>query len=400
MNTDLMRFIDYWIGVPLCFLLRIQSFLANIIFFRNKISTKPSVLFIKLSEMGGIILSYSLIRKIRNDYPECKTFFLTFKKNKPIVEALGVIPIRNILTIRDDSFLSLAIDTFKVLFRMKKEKIDIVFDLELFSRFTAILSCLSGAKRRVGNYRYYFEGLYRGNLQTHNIQYNPLLHTSKSFLSMAQEINLEKKISPEMKITIKDEEIEVPKFNPKSEDVDRMWLKLSEAGLGRNHRLILINPGDGIIPLREWTVDSFATLTKMLLEEELNRIIIIGTIGASKKACRICQLVNDKRCIDFTGKTTVEEILSLFSISSALIANDCGLAHIATLAPLKKFIIFGPESPQIYSPLGENVFVFYSHLACSPCLSALNHRRSSCKDNHCLKVISPQEVYKIVKERI
>ena len=40
--------------------------------------------------------------------------------------------------------------------------IDTVIDLELFSRFTALLTGLSGADRRVGFHRFHNEGLYRG----------------------------------------------------------------------------------------------------------------------------------------------------------------------------------------------------------------------------------------------
>ena len=48
-----------------------------------------------------------------------------------------------------------------------EKKIDTVIDLELFSRFTALLSALCGAGNRVGFYKFHHEGLYCGEFLTH-----------------------------------------------------------------------------------------------------------------------------------------------------------------------------------------------------------------------------------------
>ena len=398
MNTDLMRFVDYWLGIPLCACLKAFELIERVLPFKRKIMPQPKILYIKLSEMGGIILSYSLLRKMKNEYSGSIAYFLTFKKNKPIVEALQIIPSENILTIRDSSAVFFVCDTLNVLFRLSWLKVDIAFDLELFSRFTAVLTYLSGAVKRVGNYGYYFEGLYRGNLLTHNVQYNPLLHTSKSLLSMSQVASLYRKSSPELESAIKDEDIVVARLTSKQEDLQNMRLRLERLGIKEGVKLILVNPGDGIIPLREWPIDNFIALVRMLLDDEHNRVAIIGTEGASGKAGQICRSVNSDRCVDLTDRTTVNELLTLFNIADSLIVNDCGLAHIASLTPLKKFVLFGPESPRIYSPLGSNTFVFYSDLPCSPCLSSFNHRKSACRDNRCLKLIQPQEVFRAIRD--
>jgi ADP-heptose:LPS heptosyltransferase len=128
------------------------------------------ILFIKLSEIGSIILLYPLLNRARKAYPEAEIFFLTFKKNKPLLQILD--PDCNILTIKEDSICSFILDTLRAIRKLRREKIDIAFDLELFSRFTAILNYLSGAAKKVGFYRYSMEGLYRGELLTHKVQYN------------------------------------------------------------------------------------------------------------------------------------------------------------------------------------------------------------------------------------
>lgn len=393
-----MRRIDYWSGVPLCFLLSLINYISRVIDLKTKKYTTPrKFLFIKLSEMGSIILSYPLVSKVRTEYPHADIFFVTFRRNKPLFEILDIVPDHNILTIGEDSIRLFIWDTLRVIKKLRKEKIDIVFDLELFSRFTIILTYLSGAPKRVGFYRYCMEGLYRGNFLTHKVQYNPLLHINKSYLSLGEAINQKKKDTPELFEKIDNKDIVLPKFIPSEENKRQLRDKLRSLGVDDAFRLLLINPGEGNIPLREWPLKNFVALARRLLEEERNYIIAIGTQSASKKTELFCPSINNKRSIDFSGKTDLSELLTLFNLADILVTNDSGLAHLASLTPIKKFIIFGPESPQVYHPLGDNTWIIYSDLPCSPCLSAFNHRNSACRDNRCLKKIKPDEVYEMIK---
>jgi ADP-heptose:LPS heptosyltransferase len=401
MSIELMRRIDYWLGIPLCFLLNvIDRILRFIVFVKKKKTIPQKILFIKLSEIGAIILAYPLIKQAKKEFPESEIFFITFEKNEPLFEILGIVSRPNILSIREKSLWLFILDTLLVLRRVRKEKIDIAFDLEFFSRFTAILTYLSKANKRIGFFSYNFEGLYRGNLLTHNIQYNPLIHISRSYFSLWQAIKTAKKVTPELGKKIEDKEIILPRFTSSEEARKRMWTKLKEFDIDEGARLFLVNPGEGSIPLREWPIENFIALSRRLLEDGKNYIIVVGIQGVSGKAELLCKSVNNKRCLDLTHKTTLSEILNIFNVAVALITNDCGLAHIASLTSIKKFVFFGPENPQIYSPLGENTWIIYSNFPCSPCLSAFNHRNSACKDNKCLQIIKPDEVYRLIEQNL
>ena len=176
--------------------------------------------------------------------------------------------------------------------------------------------------------------------------------------------------------------------------------RLKEFGIDKENRLFLVNPGEGILPLREWPLDNFISLCKKLLEDVNNYIIIVGTKMALNKAKSLYSAIKSKRCINLVGETTLPELLELFNISNALIINDCGLGHLASLTSIKKFIIFGPESPEVFGPLGKNNYTIYSRLPCSPCLSVFNHRKSVCKDNKCLKRIKPEDVYDLIMKSL
>ena len=102
--------------------------------------------------------------------------------------------------------------------------------------------------------------------------------------------------------------------------------------------------------------------------------------------------------MDLTGYTrSIRELLMLFHACDLLLTNDGGPGHFASLTPIHTLVFFGPETGKLYGPLpgtmGPRSRVYESGIACSPCLSAYNHRLTFCDgDNQCLKRISPDSV--------
>ena len=95
-------------------------------------------------------------------------------------------------------------------------------------------------------------------------------------------------------------------------------------------------------------------------------------------------------------KLKLTELPVLYSIAVLMLTNDSGPGHFSSITDLKTFVIFGPETPKLYGSLGVSTPI-YAGLACSPCVSASNHRKTPCTDNVCLKVIEATEVYNTLK---
>ena len=106
--------------------------------------------------------------------------------------------------------------------------------------------------------------------------------------------------------------------------------------------------------------------------------------------------VGNERCLNFAGMTSLAELTALYAVSSFMLTNDSGPAHFASVTDMPIFVLFGPETPAIYGPLG-NMTPIYAGLACSPCVSATNHRKSACNDNVCLQVITVEQVFQILR---
>ena len=208
---------------------------------------------------------------------------MIFEKNRASVDILNLVPRENVLTIREKSLGSFLADVIKTVVRMHRERIDVVFDLELFTRVTAILTYLSGAPVRVGFHKYHMEGLYRGNLHTHKIQYNFQQHISKSFLSFIEVLRYPKKDWPSLEAAIPDDRLLQAVYQASETGQDRVRKKLKKyfPGLAKTHQIVLLNPSAGEIPIRAWPLDNYAELARRLLQDP-NRVLVLMGAGVDQ----------------------------------------------------------------------------------------------------------------------
>src|SRR5262249_24857776 len=132
-SVDTMRRVDRVAGVPLCFLATI--FLKPWWLIRRKRPRPISrILFIELSEMGSTILADPAMRKA-SQWTGAENYFVIFARNAESRAIMGTVSRRNIFTIRTNSLWHLAFDAVAFLLWARRNAIDTVIDLELFSRF-------------------------------------------------------------------------------------------------------------------------------------------------------------------------------------------------------------------------------------------------------------------------
>jgi ADP-heptose:LPS heptosyltransferase len=309
-----------------------------------------------------------------------------------------VIPEEKVLTIRHKSPVDFLKDTLTVLWKMRKIRIDTAIDMELFSRATSIITYLSGASRRVGLYKFRMEGLYRGNnLLTHRVQYNVYQHMAYNFLNLVYALEAPSEELPKLKRRLADLPT-VPRLESTEHEKANIWDKLKDIRpeLTSADTLIVFNPNAGLLPIRAWPLEKYVELAKCLSKQDSLYIIVMGIKDAAKDAVAITAAIGD-RCIDMTNKTAnLREVIDLFNVADVLVTNDSGPAHFASLTPIKNFIFFGPETPELYAPLGEQTFPIFANYSCSPCLNAFNHRNTPCTDSQCVKNIPVQEVYDLI----
>ena len=204
MNVDMMRKVDHHVGIPLTFLATYWLKLIHWI-TRQKPVTPKNILFVELSEMGSTIIADPAMKRAQKHF-NANLFFVIFKKNKPSLDLLKTIPQDNIFTLCEDNLFTLMRDAIRYLFWCRKHKIDTAIDLELFSRVSALLTGFSGANNRVGYHNFHGEGLYRGEMLTHKVSYNPHIHIAKNFISLIYALEAKTAEVPFSKVLITDED--------------------------------------------------------------------------------------------------------------------------------------------------------------------------------------------------
>jgi ADP-heptose:LPS heptosyltransferase len=399
-SVNTMRAIDHWVGVPLCAiaspLVALLDAVKNI--FNRGPGSPKKLLFIELSEMGSAILVDPAMRNAQARGAEL--FFLIFKSNRASLTLLNTVKPENVFTIDSSSLSGLIKDTLRFLIIARRHRIDTVIDLELFSRFTALLTGLCGARRRVGYHIFHGEGLWRGFMLTRKVHYNPHIHITKNFLSLIHAAFAQKIEVPFSKIQIPDSEVRLEQavINPAAlEKVRTRIEKLAkEAGIeyvhGKN-RLILINPNaSDLLPQRRWAQQRFSELIQGVHQQYPSDLILItGSPAEIAYVEKVRAVANIKNALNFAGQVSFAELPPLYTLSDVMVTNDSGPGHFSAVTPLRTVVLFGPETPALYGSVGNSIAIT-ANLACSPCVSAANHRKTPCHDNVCMQAITVAQV--------
>jgi heptosyltransferase-2 len=169
---------------------------------------------------------------------------------------------------------------------------------------------------------------------------------------------------------------------------------LAKLGLQSGHYDVLA-PGAEFGPAKRWPASHFAKLAQLLPRPA----VLLGSAKESELCAEITREANagtPNRCIDLSGRTTLDQALAVIAGAHALVSNDSGLMHVAAAFGVPQVAIFGSSSPLHTPPLSDKAQVIWLKtdpayqpaLDCSPCFERtcpLGHTR-------CLTDIEPARV--------
>jgi ADP-heptose:LPS heptosyltransferase len=405
-RPETIRALDRRLGVPICWVLTQMRRLGRL--WRRTPADGPirSILFIKLVEMGSTVLASRAFELAERRVGRDGMYFLVLKPNRAIVDLMGSFPDSNVFAIRDDTFRHFTVDALRALHRLRKLHLDAAIDMEGFARASAILAYLSRAKRRVGHHRFRSEAPYRGQLLTHELTYNFYQHVSGQFAGLVEALSAPAGETPMLKAPVGDGERAPRPFVPTPDEEAEMRATLARlAGRPVERPIVLLNPNaSDLMPLRRWPTEHVIALGRRLLAEQ--REVTLGITGAPDEREKALGIAADirtaaadaSRVLCLAGETTLRSLLVLYGLADVLVTNDSGPAHFAALTDIDIVSLFGPETAVLYRPLSPRAHCLSAGLACSPCVSVLNHRDSPCRDNRCMQAISVSQVYDVVAQ--
>ena len=384
MKMQTMKKMDHYAGIPICLLLEVYSRLCSL-FPKRKPRPPGKILLMKYFGMGSILLATPMVRALRQAYPDVRIGFLTLVSNRELVERLNLFD--DVYLLRTDSATHFAADAFQNFLKLRQARYDVTIDLEFFAKFSTIMTFLVGSPVRIG---YFLRQMWRGDLLTHQIYYNPYKHITEVFGSMAAPLG----------VTVADYTVSEPFITAADEQAASSLL--DDRGLADGAPYIVMNVNVSDLSLeRRWPAQSFQELTQGLLRHFDDKIVFIG---AKDDQAQVSQVVSGcdagSAIVNLAGATSLGALMAVIKRSRFFIGNDSGPLHLAAALGIPTVSFFGPETPLLYGPQGDRHLIFHEDIYCSPCLNVFNAKTAPCAgDNLCMKSIAPGKVLRMIVER-
>jgi heptosyltransferase-2 len=162
--------------------------------------------------------------------------------------------------------------------------------------------------------------------------------------------------------------------------------------LEANQPILALCPGAAFGEAKRWPAEHYAAVAIDKLKDGW-AVWLFGS-KAEMPQTQAIQDLCDNQCLDFAGKLQLTETMDLMSCTTAVIANDSGLMHIAAALNRPLVVVYGSTSPKFTPPLSTQVKMVSLGLSCSPCF------KRECPLGHlnCLKQLTPDLVLKSLAE--
>ncbi|MGB9665199.1 MAG: glycosyltransferase family 9 protein [Ignavibacteria bacterium] len=330
---------------------------------------KKKILIIRLSSLGDILLSYPLIKILKERENNPIIHFLVKEK---FLQAIDSNPfVEKVIILKPDN-------QTEVKSIIKKENYDIIIDLQ-------------------NNLRSH--QLYPFNFKTRVYRFKK--PTLKKFLLVYFKINLLKNNSS---IAINYIRTIYPDFDLKNlplyfeVDQKKENNSLKKLPDSFNDKIVIgVCPGS-----KHYTKRYPVDLLKVVLRKLIQKNYFIALFGGIEDR-EICQAleIDNYSVKNFQNENDLFETAALMKKCSVVITNDSGLMHLASLLKIPTVAIFGSTVREFgFTPIFENsIIVENNNLSCRPCSHI---GRSKCPKKHfrCMIEISPDLIVQKVEELI
>ena len=325
------------------------------------------LLIIPQNWLGDIVMSQTLLKKIKSNNPKTSIDILVNSSLKNLVERMPEI---NKVIILDCNHRELGLfKRLRLAKEIKKSSYDrsIVLSRSLKSSLIPYFAKIPIRTGELGELRYL------------------LINDLKEFSKESRRKTASRYISMYSDNNEKLSENYYPSLDSNSENIKNLSEKYD---LKKDEKVIIFAPGAAFGPSKMWPVNKFRELGK-----KLNNDFKILILGSNNEKSIGNDIVTNKNMVNLCGKTSIADAVDLMHISKFCVSNDSGLMHLAAATNTKSISIYGSTSPDFTPPLTKNKDIHYKGMSCSPCFE------KKCKYGHynCLVDIHSDDVFKSFK---
>jgi len=168
--------------------------------------------------------------------------------------------------------------------------------------------------------------------------------------------------------------------------MQKLGLKLED------QRILVLCPGAQFGPSKRWPPEYFSVIATMYHKKGWS----VWILGADNERAIADTIQKETKgvCVNFLGKTQLDEAIVLMSLANLVVTNDSGLMRIAAALKRPLVAIYGSSSPEFTPPLTKAVTIACLNLSCSPCFK----RQCPLKHLRCMRDLTPDKVLKALEE--
>ncbi len=334
-----------------------------------------NILIIQTAFLGDVILLTPLIRAVKELYPTAQIDVLVVPQSRDVLT--NNPHLREVITFdkRKNKWRAF----WQTLFYLRNKKYDLAISPHS-STTTALLMFLAGIPVRVGFNRWHAARYLTHKVPHyddrgwHKVQKNLHLLSALSDGTFARQTELFP--SPE----------------------DEAWAEDKLAVFTSSQKPIIALAPGSVWNTKRWPKEHYIALSKKLCEAGYNLVFI----GGPDERTLCAEIIAESHCraLNAAGEASILQSAALIDRCELMICNDSGALHIANAMKTDVFAFFGPTVQSIgYFPFCPNDFVFEREMDCRPCGS---HGGKACslKHHECMRLITPEEVFKKVREKL
>ncbi len=349
------------------------------------------ILIVNPFGIGDVLFSTTVVRAVKQAYPESYIGYLCNKnvapvlEHNPAIDRLFFYSRGDLKQIRQRSFWGYVAAVFNAVRELRSQCFDCVFDLSMVTQYSFIL-WLIGVRRRYG-----FDYKGRGRFLTDALSVDSV--KQRHVISYYRDL------------------LVLSGINAFEQRLDlyvgeqaRLWAEnfLRQAGVNREV-IIGIAPFGGAswgqdARQKQWPPERFAVVARALARRFSARIVVFGTPSDRGNGKKFIGNIGDAGVIDAVGRTDLEQCAALLEKCSLLLANDSGPLHMACALGIRTVAIFGPVDERVYGPIGDasRHRVITAAVDCRPCY--VDFAKPYCQSVRCLREIKEETVIQAATE--
>lgn len=276
------------------------------------------ILLIQDRRMGDVVLSAALLEDIAAAEPEAAIDFMV---GAPAAPLLQHHPLISELMILDKDHV------VRMWREVRARGYDLVIDVQGNMR-TAMITRASGARVRVG-----WKGAGRSLLYTHRVpREHNLRYVVQDRQRLLQAVGMHTAaVLPRLHITDAEAAEGVQALR-------QLGVDTSQTVVG-----VMLSTRD---PVRDWPVRHFIELSRLLADAGVVTVVFPG----GQDTARIDEFQGGGGQAVVAPNVAIRPLMGLIRACSLFVSPDTGPAHIATALGVPRITLFGPSSPQGWSP--------------------------------------------------